>query len=149
MRGVVQRVKRARVQVGGKTAGEIGEGLLLFLGIGTGDTEKDADYLVKKVLNLRIFEDREGRMNCSLTESGGGLLVVSQFTLFGDIRKGMRPSFTKAAKPETARLLYGYFVDQARENLESVETGKFQAMMEIDLINDGPVTILLDSKKEF
>ena len=149
MRAVVQRVSKASVSVDGESVGSIESGILLLLGVGVDDTEQDADYLVNKVLNLRIFEDEAGRMNRSLVETGGGLLVVSQFTLHGDARKGLRPSFIKAAEPARAEALYEYYCRKAGEKLESVEKGRFRAMMDVDLVNDGPVTILLDSKKLF
>ena len=149
MRAVLQRVTRASVRVGGETAGEIGAGLLVLLGVARDDEERDALYLVEKVLNLRVFEDAEGRMNLSLAEAGGALLVVSQFTLYGDARKGRRPSWFDAAPPELARTLYEFFVTEARARGARVETGSFQAMMEVELVNDGPVTILLDSRKLF
>ena len=149
MRAVLQRVTRACVRVVGESVGEIGPGLVVLLGVARDDKEMDALYLVEKVLNLRIFEDEEGRMNLSLAESGGALLVVSQFTLYGDARKGRRPSWFDAAAPEVARPLYELFVVEARARGARVETGSFQAMMEVELINDGPVTILLDSRKVF
>lgn len=149
MRCVIQRVSRAKVTVAGKITGEIGKGILVLLGVSSEDTEKEADFLLEKTLNLRIFEDAEGKMNLSLLEISGELLVVSQFTLYGDARKGRRPSFIKAAPPEKANALYEYFVQQARKQTKKVETGRFQAMMDVELINDGPVTILLDSDKLF
>ncbi len=149
MRAVLQRVTRASVRVGGETVGEIGPGLVVLLGVARDDEERDALYLVEKVLSLRVFEDAEGRMNLSLAETGGALLVVSQFTLYGDVRKGRRPSWFDAAPPEHARTLYELFVAQARVRGARVETGSFQAMMEVELVNDGPVTILLDSRKLF
>jgi D-tyrosyl-tRNA(Tyr) deacylase len=149
MRAVLQRVSRARVTVGGETVGEIGKGILVFLGVARDDTEKAALYLLEKTLNLRIFEDAEGKMNLSLPEIGGELLVVSQFTLYGDARKGRRPSFIEAAAPAEANRLYEFFVSEARKQIEKVATGKFQAMMDVELVNDGPVTILLDSAKLF
>lgn len=149
MRGVVQRVSKARVLVDGEVTGQIKDGLLLFLGVAVDDSDKDADYLLNKVLNLRVFEDSEGRMNLSLLETNGGLLAVSQFTLYGDTRKGMRPSFIRAAGPAEAEALYEYFVRGAREQIGVVETGRFRAMMDVELVNDGPVTILLDSRREF
>ena len=149
MRAVLQRVTRASVRVGGETVGEIGAGLLVLLGVAREDREADAVYLVEKVLNLRVFDDAEGRMNLSLAEAGGALLVVSQFTLYGDARKGRRPSWFDAAPPELARTLYEFFVAEARGRGARVETGSFQAMMEVELVNDGPVTILLDSGKLF
>jgi D-tyrosyl-tRNA(Tyr) deacylase len=147
MRAVVQRVSRARVTVGDEVTGEIAKGLLVLLGVGSNDAEKDADYLVEKILNLRIFEDAEDKMNLSLLDISGGLLVVSQFTLYGDTRRGRRPSFIDAAKPEEANRLYEYFVDQCRKQVNNVRTGRFQAMMDVELVNDGPVTIILDSEK--
>jgi len=142
-------VTRASVRVGGETVGEIGRGLVVLLGVARDDGESDAVYLVEKVLNLRVFEDAEGRMNLSLAEAGGALLAVSQFTLYGDARKGRRPSWFDAAPPELARPLYEFFVAEARARGARVETGSFQAMMEVELVNDGPVTILLDSRKLF
>ncbi len=149
MRGVVQRVSSARVSVAGEVTGEIGKGILLLLGVASNDTEEDARYLVDKVLNLRIFEDAEGKMNLSLLDISGGLLVVSQFTLYGDTRRGRRPSFINAAPPEQANRLYEYFVTESRKQLDHVATGRFQAMMDVELVNDGPVTILIDSEKIF
>ena len=183
MRAVVQRVKRARVTVGRETTGEIGKGLLVLLGVSVRDTEKDAAYLADKTLNLRIFEDVEEKMNLSLLDIAGDLLVVSQFTLYGDARKGRRPSFIEAAAPIEANRLYEFlvsqftlygdatrgrrpsfidaappvrantlyevYVEEARKQLGRVETGRFQAMMDVELVNDGPVTILLDSEKLF
>ncbi|HEX8151134.1 MAG TPA: D-aminoacyl-tRNA deacylase [Pyrinomonadaceae bacterium] len=149
MRAVLQRVSRACVRVGGETVGEIGPGLVVLLGVARDDGERDALYLVEKVLNLRVFEDAGARMNLSLAEAGGALLAVSQFTLYGDARKGRRPSWFDAAPPEQARPLYEFFVAQARARGARVETGSFQAMMEVELVNEGPVTILLDSRKLF
>ena len=149
MRAVIQRVSRARVRVEGAVCGEIGAGLLVLLGIGQGDTPKEADYLLDKMVNLRIFEDGEGKMNLSLLEVRGELMVISQFTLYADCRKGRRPSFTDAAPPGEARKLYDYFVDAARTRGLKVATGIFQALMEVELVNLGPVTILLDSSKNF
>ena len=149
MRGVVQRVSRAKVTVDGEITGEIGKGLLVLLGVSVRDTEQDAAYLVDKVLNLRVFEDEEEKMNLSLLDIKGELLVVSQFTLFGDTRRGRRPSFIEAAPPERANHLYKAFVVEAGKQIEDVQTGRFQAMMDVELINDGPVTILLDSEKTF
>lgn len=150
MRAVVQRVKSASVEVDNVITGEIGPGLLIFLGVGDDDDKSDADYLVNKIINLRIFEDEEGQMNLSAVDLLKEILVVSQFTLFGDCRKGRRPSFFEAASPDIAEELYDYFVDKVKKdtNLE-VATGEFQAMMNVDLINDGPVTLLVDSKKNF
>lgn len=147
MRAVVQRVSRARVTAGGEVTGEIRGGLLVLLGVSTADFERDADYLVEKILNLRVFEDAEGKMNLSLLDAGGGLLVVSQFTLYGDTRRGRRPSFIAAAAPQRANQLYEYFVREAGKQIAQVETGRFQAMMDVELVNDGPVTIILDSEK--
>ena len=149
MRAVVQRVSRARVTVNGETTGEIGLGLLVLLGVGAGDTRADADYLVEKTIGLRIFEDAGGKMNLSVAEVGGALLVVSQFTLYGDARRGKRPSFDGAATPEQARELYEYFVEQVRASGVRLETGRFQETMQVELVNEGPVTILLDSGKAF
>ncbi len=146
---MVQRVKRARVTVAGETTGEIGQGLLVLLGIGHGDTEAAADYLADKIAGLRIFEDGSGRMNRALAEIAGAVLVVSQFTLYGDVRRGKRPSFDEAAPPAQARRLYEYFVEKLRATGLRCETGRFQEMMEVELVNDGPVTILLDSEKTF
>jgi D-tyrosyl-tRNA(Tyr) deacylase len=146
MRAVIQRVTAADVQVDHEIVGRIGPGLLVLLGISRSDEEKDADYLADKVVNLRIFEDDEGKMNRSLLETGGELLVVSQFTLLGDCRKGRRPSFVEAAPPERAEQLYEYFVDQLRLKGINVSTGRFQAMMAVSLVNDGPVTLILESK---
>ncbi|HEX8288820.1 MAG TPA: D-aminoacyl-tRNA deacylase [Pyrinomonadaceae bacterium] len=149
MRAVLQRVSRAKVTVEGETTGEIGKGILVFLGVSRDDTESQAIYLLEKTLNLRIFEDAEGKMNLSLLDVEGGLFVVSQFTLYGDARKGRRPSFIEAAVPEKANELYEFFVGEARKVIKTVKTGRFQAMMDVELVNDGPVTILLDSDKKF
>lgn len=149
MRAIIQRVSRAKVSVDDKIVGEIGKGILVLLGVSREDSEKQANYILDKTLNLRIFEDAEDKMNLSLLDIEGELLVVSQFTLYGDARKGRRPSFIKAALPEMANELYEYFVNEARKKIERVETGKFQAMMDVELVNDGPVTILLDSDKNF
>lgn len=149
MRAVVQRVARCRVMVDGSMVGEIGAGLLVLLGVGKADTDAAADYLVEKVLGLRIFEDDQGKMNLSVQEKSGELLVVSQFTLYGDVRRGRRPSFDAAARPEEAKRLYEYFVEKVRAAGLRCETGVFQAMMDVELINQGPVTILLDSEKAF
>ncbi len=149
MRAVLQRVSRAKVTVEGETVGRIGRGILVLLGVAGGDTEKDAIYLLEKTLNIRIFEDAAEKMNLSLLDVKGELLVVSQFTLYGDTRKGRRPSFIEAAPPEKANSLYELFTSEARKQIEMVQTGRFQAMMSVELINDGPVTILLDSKKLF
>ena len=142
-------MSRASVKVGGEITGEIGRGLLVLLGVAHEDTEADADYLAEKIAGLRILEDDGGKMNLSVTDVGGAVLAVSQFTLFGDVRRGKRPSFDAAARPERARELYEYFVDRVRGLGLRCETGRFQEMMEVELINSGPVTILLDSKKGF
>src|SRR5271154_4208828 len=149
MRAVVQRVSRARVTVGSEIVGEIGLGLLVLLGVGAGDTRADADYLAAKTIGLRIFEDASGKMNLSVAEVSGAVLVVSQFTLFGDARRGKRPSFDAAAPPEQARELYEYFVEKIRAAGLRCETGRFQETMRVELVNEGPVTILLDSAKVF
>ena len=149
MRAVVQRVSRARVTVKGNTTGEIGLGLLVLLGVGQEDTEADAAYLAEKIAGLRIFEDDHGKMNLGLRDVGGSVLAVSQFTLYGDVRRGKRPSFDAAASPEKARQLYEFFVEQIRQAGLLCETGRFQEMMQVELVNDGPVTILLDSAKGF
>lgn len=147
MRAVVQRVSRASVLVDGELTGSIGAGLLVLLGVAAVDVERDADYLVEKILHLRIFDDEEGKMNLSLLDTGGALLVVSQFTLYGDTRRGRRPSFINAAPPAEADRLYQYFVARARDQVSRVETGRFQAMMDVELVNAGPVTIIIDSEK--
>ena len=149
MRAVVQRASRARVTVGGDLAGEIGSGLLVLLGVSKDDTEADADYLAGKITGLRIFEEASGKMNRAVGEAEGSVLVVSQFTLYGDVRHGKRPSFDAAAPPEKARALYEYFVERIRAAGLRCETGRFQEMMQVELVNDGPVTILLDSSKAF
>lgn len=149
MRAVVQRVSRASVTVDGVVVGEVGSGLLVLLGVAAGDTEDDADYLAEKIAGLRIFEDEGGKMNRSIADEGGSILAVSQFTLYGDVRRGKRPSFDGAARPERARELYDYFVAQVRACGLHCETGQFQAMMSVSLINEGPVTLLLDSSKLF
>lgn len=145
MRIVIQRVKQARVEVDGQVAGAIGSGLLVLLRVAKTDSEKDADYLVEKVLHLRIFPDSGGKMNRNIREAGGSLLVVSQFTLYGDCRKGRRPSFDLAASLPDAARLYQYFVNMCREGDLPVETGVFQASMQVHLVNDGPVTVICDS----
>jgi D-tyrosyl-tRNA(Tyr) deacylase len=149
MRAVVQRVKRAGVRVGDRTVGEVGRGLLVFLGVGHGDSEKEGEYLANKIAHLRIFGDEQGLMNRSVIEMEGEVLVVSQFTLWGDCQKGRRPSFTRTAPPEKARLLYEDFIQHLRAKGLKVSTGEFQEMMEVDLVNDGPVTMLLDTEKTF
>ena len=146
MRAVIQRVTRAKVIVEDRVVGEIGHGLLVLLGITHADTQADADYLASKIVALRIFDDAAGKMNVSLKDAGGGLLVVSQFTLYGDVRRGLRPSWSDAAPPETAEPLYNYFVESSRKLIEPVETGSFRAMMQVELINDGPVTLIVDSR---
>lgn len=149
MRAVVQRVSKASVTVDGTIVGEIGAGLLVLVGVGLNDGEADADYLAEKVCGLRIFEDDAGKMNRSVAEIGGAVLAVSQFTLYGDVRRGKRPSFDEAARPERARELYEYFVGQIQKRGLRCETGQFQAMMSVSLVNEGPVTLLLDSAKLF
>jgi D-tyrosyl-tRNA(Tyr) deacylase len=147
MRIVLQRVKAARVEVAGETVGSIGLGLAIFLGVTHADTEEDAAYLADKIIKLRVFPDEAQRMNHSLLEAGGAVLVVSQFTLYGDCRKGRRPSFDHAAPPEQARALYHRFIERLKSSNITVEAGVFQAEMEIHLINDGPVTFILDSQR--
>jgi len=145
MRAVVQRVREASVEVDGEVVGRIGPGLLVLVGVAREDTPRDAEYLAEKIAGLRIFPDQEGKMNRSVRETGGAVLVVSQFTLYGDTRKGRRPSFDRAAPPEQARSLYEYFVQALRRKGLAVETGVFQAMMQVHLVNEGPVTILCES----
>ena len=149
MRAVVQRVSRAEVRVGAEVTGRIGHGLVVLLGAGDDDADADLGYLVDKVVGLRIFADDEGNMNRSVVDVGGALLVVSQFTLYGDARKGRRPSFVKAMAPGPAEQMYEKFVAAARATGVPVETGRFRAMMQVELVNDGPVTLLLDSKRQF
>lgn len=149
MRILLQRVSSASVTVEDEVTGEIGPGLLVFLGIGQGDTEEHARYLVEKILNLRVFEDEAGKMNRTVAEIGGGLLIVSQFTLYADIRRGRRPGFDRAAPPERARKLYEYFVNQVENQFPNTATGVFQAHMTVRLVNDGPVTIFHDSIDKF
>ena len=149
MRAVVQRVSRASVAVEGKITGEIGRGFLVLLGVAKSDTAADADHLAEKISGLRIFEDSDGKMNLALADVNGAVLAVSQFTLHGDVRRGKRPSFDSAAPPDQARKLYEYFVERVRALGLRCETGVFQAMMQVELVNDGPVTILLDSEKKF
>src|SRR5216683_3702439 len=149
MRAVVQRVSRAQVSVHGEITGKSGPGLLVLLGVVQSDTEADATDLAEKICGLRVFEDEQGKMNRSVQEAGGSVLAVSQFTLYGDVRRGKRPSFDAAAPPEKARALYEYFVERIRVAGLACETGRFQEMMQVELVNDGPVTILLDSAKGF
>jgi len=149
MRAVVQRVNKAEVRVDGRVVGAVRQGLVVLLGVGKDDTPEDAQSLADKILNLRIFDDPEGRMNLSLLDTKGQLLCVSQFTLYGDCRKGRRPSYDQAARPEVACGLYEAFVAAARAGGVTVQTGQFQAMMEVELVNDGPVTLLLDSERVF
>jgi len=146
MRVVIQRVKEAQVKVTGQVVGQIARGLLIFLGVARDDTRASADYLVKKITELRIFEDAQGKMNVSANEAGAGFLVVSQFTLYGNCDKGRRPSFDEAADPALGEELYNYFVAQLKASKAKVETGQFRAMMSVALINDGPVTFVVDSK---
>ena len=149
MRAVVQRVSRAQVTINGWIAGEIGLGLLVLLGVGRDDSESDVNYMAEKIAGLRIFEDADGKMNRSVLDVSGSVLAVSQFTLYGDVRRGKRPSFDDAAPPEPARRLYELFVEGIRATGLRCETGRFQEMMQVDLVNEGPVTILLDSRKTF
>ena len=146
---MIQRVTRASVTIEGEIVGEIERGLVVLLGIARDDTKEDADYLVPKIIALRIFDDAEGRMNVSVKDLDGGLLIVSQFTLYGNVRRGLRPSWSDAAAPEIAEPLYDYFVESSRKLLGRVETGSFRKTMQVELVNDGPVTILLDSRKAF
>lgn len=147
MKAVIQRVKSAQVYVDGRLSGKIGNGLLVFVGVGKGDDENDVSYLVSKVPDLRIFEDTSGKFNLSLKELKGEMLIVSQFTLYGDCKKGRRPSFTEAEEPAAAKILYERLINRLREQGIPVQTGEFQAKMEVHLVNDGPVTLLLDSRK--
>ncbi|MHB9130725.1 MAG: D-aminoacyl-tRNA deacylase [Armatimonadota bacterium] len=149
MRAVVQRVSQAQVTVEGAVVGQVGAGFLVLLGVGHGDTEADADYLAEKIANLRVFEDAEGKMNLSLLDTNGGALVISQFTLYGDTRRGRRPSFTDAAPPEEANRLYEYFCAKLAGFGVPVSRGVFQASMSVALVNEGPVTLLVDSRKVF
>jgi D-aminoacyl-tRNA deacylase len=149
MRAVVQRVSRAQVTINGWIAGEIGLGLLVLLGVGRDDSESDVNYMAEKIAGLRIFEDADGKMNRSVLDVSGSVLAVSQFTLYGDVRRGKRPSFDDAAPPEPARRLYELFVERIRATGLRCETGRFQEMMQVELVNEGPVTILLDSRKQF
>ena len=149
VRAVVQRVSEAHVTVGGQVTGQVGQGLLVLLGVAEGDTIEDAIFLARKISGLRIFEDSQHKMNLSVQDLGGGVLVVSQFTLLGDCRKGRRPSFVEAAAPEHAQDLYLQFVEAVKEQGICVGTGRFQQHMDVSLVNDGPVTLLLDSRKQF
>jgi D-tyrosyl-tRNA(Tyr) deacylase len=149
MRAVVQRVTRAKVTVGAEIVGEIKQGLVVLLGVARDDSQADADYLASKIVSLRIFDDDDGKMNRSVKDIEGGMLVISQFTLCGDVRRGLRPSWFEAAEPEVARLLYEFFIAQVRKLLTNVASGSFRSLMQVELVNDGPVTILLDSRKQF
>ena len=146
MKVLIQKVSRAEVRVANRVVGSIGEGVLLFLGVEKGDTDKDVSFLTEKISHLRIFPDAEGKMNLSLLDVGGEILVVSQFTLAGDVQKGRRPSFDKAAPPETAERYYEEFVNQLKKTRLKVATGEFQAMMSVELVNEGPVTFMVESK---
>jgi D-tyrosyl-tRNA(Tyr) deacylase len=145
MKALIQRVKKASVSIGGENFSAIGKGLLIFLGVGIGDTEKEIEYLVRKIVNLRIFEDQSGKLNYSIKDIGGEILIVSQFTLYADCKKGNRPSFEKAEKPDVALKLYEKFINRVKTEGIEVKTGVFGASMEVELINDGPVTIMLES----
>jgi D-tyrosyl-tRNA(Tyr) deacylase len=149
MRAVVQRVTRAKVTVEDEIVGEIKSGLVVLLGVARDDSEADAEYLAAKITALRVFDDDEGKMNRSLRDIDGGLLVISQFTLYGDVRRGLRPSWIDAAAPEVAKPLYEFFIAQAGKLVDEVASGSFRATMQVELVNDGPVTILLDSRKQF
>jgi len=149
MRAVVQRVTRASVTVEDEVAGEIGKGLVVLLGVASDDTQQDAEYLAEKIAALRIFDDQDGKMNLSVKDLGGSLLIVSQFTLYGDVRRGLRPSWSDAAAPEIAEPLYEFFLAEASKYVSRVATGSFRRTMQVELVNDGPVTILLDSRKLF
>ena len=149
MRAVVQRVTRAKVTVDDEVVGEIGPGFLILLGVAHDDTTTDAGYLAQKISTLRVFDDADDKMNLSLKDTGGALLIVSQFTLLGDVRRGLRPSWSDAARPEVAEPLYEYFVECSRKLIPKVETGSFRKMMQVELVNDGPVTLLLDSRRNF
>ncbi|MDQ2935912.1 MAG: D-aminoacyl-tRNA deacylase [Acidobacteriota bacterium] len=149
MRAVVQRVTRASVTIDGKVTGEIGKGLVVLLGIARDDLPADAAYLAEKLVALRIFDDEQGKMNRSVKDVDGGILVISQFTLYGDVRRGLRPSWIDAAAPEIAEPLYEKFVTELKERLRNISTGNFRSMMQVELVNDGPVTILVDSRKLF
>ena len=149
MRAVAQRVRRAKVTVDNEVVGEIKQGLVVLLGIARDDAEADADYLAAKIVALRIFDDEAGKMNRSVKDIEGGVLIVSQFTLYGDVRRGLRPSWIDAAAPEVAKPLYEYFIAQARKLVPEVASGSFRSLMQLELVNDGPVTILLDSHRQF
>ncbi len=149
MRAVAQRVTRAKVTVEDEVVGEIKQGLVVLLGVARDDSEADAEYLAAKIAALRIFDDERGKMNLSVKNIGGGMLVISQFTLYGDVRRGLRPSWIDAAAPEIAEPLYEYFVTEIKKRLGNISTGSFRSMMQVELVNDGPVTILLDSRKLF
>jgi D-tyrosyl-tRNA(Tyr) deacylase len=149
MRAVVQRVTRAKVTVDGEVVGEIKPGLVVLLGVARDDSETDAQYLAAKIAALRIFDDEAGKMNVSVKEIGGGILVISQFTLYGDVRRGLRPSWIDAAAPEVAEPLYEFFIKETLKLVTKVASGSFRSMMQVELVNDGPVTILLDSRKQF
>ena len=149
MRAVVQRVTRAKVTVDDEVTGQIRQGLVVLLGVARDDSEADADYLASKIAALRIFDDEAGKMNCSVRDVNGGVLVVSQFTLYGDVRRGLRPSWIEAAAPEVAKPLYEYFIGRVGKLVAEVACGSFRSMMQVELVNDGPVTILLDSRKQF
>jgi D-tyrosyl-tRNA(Tyr) deacylase len=149
MRAVVQRVTRAKVTMKDEVVGEIGNGLVVLLGVARDDSEADADYLASKIVSLRIFDDDAGKMNRSVKDIDGGMLVISQFTLYGDVRRGLRPSWFDAAAPGVAKPLYEFFIAAVRKLLTKVASGSFQSMMQVELVNDGPVTILLDSRKQF
>jgi len=149
MRAVVQRVTRARVTVEDEVVGEIKQGLVVLLGVARDDSETDAEYLAAKIVALRIFDDEAGKMNRSVKDIGGGVLVISQFTLYGDVRRGLRPSWIQAAAPEVAKSMYEFFIELVRKLSVEVASGNFRSMMQVELVNDGPVTILLDSRKQF
>lgn len=149
MRAVVQRVTRAKVTVAERTVGEINQGLVVLLGVARDDARSDAEYLASKIVSLRIFDDEDGKMNLSVRDIDAAVLVVSQFTLYGDVRRGLRPSWIEAAAPEVAEPLYDYFVGQVSKEIARVAAGSFRSMMQVELVNDGPVTILLDSRKLF
>ncbi|HLO00920.1 MAG TPA: D-aminoacyl-tRNA deacylase [Pyrinomonadaceae bacterium] len=149
MRAVVQRVSRAKVTIDDRLAGEIEKGLVVLLGVARDDSESDARHLAAKIVSLRIFDDEAGKMNRSVRDIGGGVLVISQFTLYGDVRRGLRPSWIEAAAPEAAKPLYEFFIAEIKKLIGSVSCGSFRSMMQVELVNDGPVTILLDSRKQF